>query len=155
MDRQRIKSPLQLIPPAGLDNTFLLQRTALDLLFALPPDGLEPLSEMGVREVVGRVKWVRVEGAEVLGVQLEKAAGEILSVAEVLGKLVGLEFILAGNHIHAELDDQVEGSECVVEEEEADDDGALGCELERGKEGAVVDEDREEGKDIEEVSLRV
>ena len=108
---------------------------------------------MRMREVIACVDRIGVEAAQVLGVQLEQRASEIGSVTEIHGELVGLELVLARDHVHTELDNHVEGGERVVEEEEADDDGALGVELEGGVEGAVVDEDGEEGEDVEEMGL--
>ena len=152
----------QLIPSTGLDDAvaavasrlhLLLEGTALDLLLALPAEGLEALGEVGVGEMVASVDGVGVEAAEVLGVQLEQGAGEVGGEAEVGGELVGLELVLAGDDVHEQFDDHVHRGEGVVEEQEADDDGALGDEAEGRVQGGVVDEDREEGEDVEEVDL--
>lgn len=150
---------LQLVTTRGLNNTILLLLSSLILhtlrntLRALPAKSLETLRQMGVREVVGGVDRVGVHGAEVLDLELEKGAGELLGVAETLGESVGLELELAGQDVHAELEEHVHGGEGVGEEEEADDDGVFGEEAEGRVEGVVVDEDGEESEDVENVGL--
>lgn len=150
---------LQLVATRSLDDTVLIALNRLisyalsDTLRALPAKSLETLGQMGVREVVAGVDGVGVHGAEVLDLELEKRAGELLGVAEALGEGVGLELELAGEDVHAQLEEDVHGGEGVGEEEEADDDWVLGEEAEGGVQGVVVDEDREESEDVENVGL--
>ena len=107
-----------------------------------------------MRVVVRGVDRVSVHSAQVSGLQADERAGEGLLVAEAQREGVGLELVLAGEHVHGELDDGVERGEEVREEDEADDDGLLG-EGEGVVEGGVVDEDGEEGEDVDEVELAV
>lgn len=98
---------LQLVATGSLDDTVLVTLSRLvsdalsDTLRALPAKGLETLGQMGVGEVVAGVDGVGVHGAEVLDLELEKRAGELLGVAEALGEGVGLELELAGENVHA------------------------------------------------------
>lgn len=87
--------------------------------------------------MVARVDRISVQAAQVLAVQLEQRAGEVLGVAQVHSELVGLELVLAGDDVHAEFDEDVEGGQGIVEEEEADYDGARCVEAEGGVEGGV------------------
>lgn len=150
-------SVLQLTPAASLDDTLivllLIQNTTLDHLVTLPTQGLETLGEMGMREVVACVDGVGVKAAQVLSVQLEKRSGELGGVSEVHGELVGLELVLAGDHVHEQLNDSVHGGEGVVEEEESNNDGALDVETKGRVQRGVIDKDREEGEDVEQMSL--
>ena len=105
-----------------------------------------------MRVVVRRENGVSVHGAQVLDLQADERAGEGVAVAEADGEGVGLELVGAGEDVHEELDDGVEGRQEVGEEDEADDDGLRG----EGKgvvERGVVDEDGEEGEDVDEVEL--
>lgn len=52
------------------------------------------------------------------------------------------------------MEEDVHGGEGVGKEEEADDDWVLGKEAEGGVQGVVVDEDREESEDVENVGLK-
>lgn len=123
---------LQLISAAGLDDAFLFRglgslvgNTLSDALRTLPAKSLEALRKVRVGEVVAGVHPVGVHGAEVLDLELEQGAGELLGVAELLGKGVGLELKLAADDVHEQGDDQVHGGEGIREEDEADDDGVL------------------------------
>lgn len=106
-----------------------------------------------MREVIGGKSPISVHGAQVLDLQLNERRSQLSIVPQIVGKGVGLELEAAAEDVHEELDDIVGGAEDVAEEEEADDDGVLGVEAKIGVEGVVVYEDREEGKDVEEVSL--
>lgn len=142
---------LQLVAATGFDDTLVL--LLLNSLFALPIQGLEALRQMRVGEVIARVHPVSVHGAEVLNVQLDERCGQLSAHTQVVGELVSLELKGAGDDVQEELDDGVHWREGIREEEEADDDGVLIVEAKGSIEGAVVDEDREEAKDVEEMSL--
>ena len=73
-------------------------------------------------------------------------------MSEGQGEGVSLKLVFAGEDIHEELDNGVERGEEVGEEDEADDNGLLG-EGEGVIQGGVVDEDREESEDVDEVEL--
>lgn len=64
-----------------------------------------------------------------------------------------LEFKLSAQNIHQQLHHRVHRCEGVREEDEANDDGELLVEAKGLVEGAVVDEDGEEGEDVECVEL--
>lgn len=85
--------------------------------------------------------------------QLDKRAGELGAEAKTLGKVISLELELARENVEEQLDDGVHGGESIREENEADDDGVLSMESERVIERLVVEENREEGEDIEKVGL--
>lgn len=140
---------LKLLPATSLDNLLILLP---NLLLRLPPQRRKPLRQDRVRVVVRGVHRVGVHGAQVLDLQADEGAGERLAVAEADGEGVGLELVGAGEDVHEELDDGVERGEEVREEDEADDDGLRG-EGEGVVEGGVVDEDGEEGEDVDEVEL--
>ena len=74
---------------------------------------------------------------------------------ELGSSLTGLELELSAENVHEQIDDGVGGRQHVGEEDEADDDGEVVVEAKGFVEGAVVDEDGEEGEDVEEVELRV
>lgn len=103
--------------------------------------------------MVARIHPIRIHGAQILDLQLDERLGELGAVAELLRELVGLELVAPGEDVHEQLDDCVHGRESVGEEDEADDDGELFVEAEGLVEGFVVDEDREECEDIEEMDL--
>lgn len=142
---------LQLVAATGLDDTLVL--LLANSLFALPVQGLEALREMRVGEVIARVHPVSVHGAEILNVQLDERCGQLSAHTQVVGELVSLELKGARDDVQEELDDGVHWREGIREEKEADDDGVLVVEAKRRIEGAVVDEDREEAKDVEEMGL--
>lgn len=150
---------LQLITSTGLDNTLLLVVNGLisdtlgDTLRALPAKGLEALRKMGVREVVAGVHPIGVHGAKVLNLELEERAGKLLGVTKLLSESIGLELKLAADDVHKQVDDKVHRSKGIREEDEANDNGVLLEEAERGVQRVVVDEDREEEEDVESVSL--
>lgn len=147
---------LQLVAARGLNNTVLaLKGTTLNLLLALPVESLETLAEMRVGEVVTSVDRVGVHGAEVLDVQLEQGAAELLGVAQVGGEVVGLEFVVAGEHVHEQLHEGVHRGEGIIEEQEADDDGTSDVEPERRVQRGIVDENREEGEDVQKMRLGI
>lgn len=104
--------------------------------------------------MVRGVHPVGVHGAQVLDLQLDERLCEFGAVAEFLRELVGLELVAPGEDVHQQLDHGVHGREGIGEEDEADDYGHLGVEAEGFVEGLVVDEDGEEGEDVEEVDLR-
>lgn len=103
--------------------------------------------------MIARVHPVSVHGAEILDVQLDERCGQLSAHTQVVGELVSLELESARDDVQEELDDGVHWREGIGEEEEADDDGVLVVEAKGSIEGAVVDEDREEAKDVEEMSL--
>lgn len=67
--------------------------------------------------------------------------------------LTSLEFEFSAQNVHQQFHHRVHGCEGIREEDEANDDGKLLVEPEGLVEGAVVDEDGEEGKDVECVEL--
>lgn len=152
---------LQLVTACNLGDALLVSLSGLvgdtlgDALRTLPAEGIKALRKVGVREVVAGVHPVGIHGAEVLDLELEEGAGELLGVSELLGEGVGLELELAGDDVHAELDKEVSRREGIREEDEADDDGVLLEEAKGRVQGVVVDEDREESEDVEQMALRV
>jgi hypothetical protein len=143
---------LQLVATTGLDDTLLLRLvgdTLSDGLRSLPAKSVESLRQMRVRKVVAGVHPVGIHGAEVLNLELEERAGELLGVTKLLGKCIGLELELAADNVHKEVDDEIHGSESIREEDKADNDGVLLEETERRVQRVVVDEDREEEEDVE------
>ena len=106
-----------------------------------------------MREVVARVHPISIHGTQVLDLELNQGAGEFGGVSKILRKLIGLEFVLSAEDVHQELDDCVHWCESVREEDEPDYDWEFVVEAEGLVEGFVVDEDREEGEDVEEMRL--
>lgn len=64
-----------------------------------------------------------------------------------------LKFEFPAQNVHQQLHRSVHGCEGVREEDEANDDGKLLVEAERLVEGSIVNEDGEEGEDVECVEL--
>lgn len=145
---------LQLIASARLHRRVsLLIHHALPALIAVPPQGTQPLAQDRVAKVVRGVHPVGVHGAQVLDLELDERLGQLGAVAQLLRELVGLELVAPREDVHQQLDHRVHGRQSVREEDEADDDGHLRVEAEGAVEGLVVDEDGEEGEDVEEVDL--
>ena len=148
------RTRLQLITTAGLDNTLLflllslIKHTLSDGLRALPAESLKTLRQMRVGEVVASIHPIGIHGAEVLDLELEEGAGKQHGVAELLRERIGFELKLAGDDVHAKLDDQIHGGEGIGEEEETNNDGVFGEETEGRVERVVVDENREESEDV-------
>ena len=71
----------------------------------------------------------------------------------VLEMLPSLEFELSAQYVHQQLHHRVHRCKSIREEDESYDDRELLVEAEGLIEGAVVDEDREEGEDVERVKL--
>ncbi len=103
--------------------------------------------------VVARIHPVGIHRAQVLDLQLDQTLRQVFLVAEIECELVRLELEFSGQDVHEELDDGVHGCQSIREEDEADYDGALVVEAEGLVEGAVVDEDGEEGENIEHMEL--
>ena len=155
----RIYPTLQL-PISSFDNLrihiLLIQLNHLPIrsrLTTLPPQCSQPLRQNRMAIMITRIHPVRVHGTQILHLQLNQTFRQFLLKPQVEGEAVRFELEFAGQDVHEELDDGVHGREGVGEENEADDDGALGVEAERGVERAVVDEDGEEGEDVEHVEL--
>jgi hypothetical protein len=64
-----------------------------------------------------------------------------------------LELKFSAQHIHEQLDDGIHGGKGIREEDEANDDREFLVEAEGLEERAIVDEDGEEGEDVEHVEL--
>ena len=110
---------------------------------------------MRVRKVVTCVHPVGIHGAEILSMQLDKRAGQLGTEPETLGEIVGLELELARQDVKKQLDDSIHGGQSVRKQDEANDDGVLSVEAECIIERSVIDENGEQGEDIEEMSLSV
>lgn len=104
--------------------------------------------------MVAGVQPIRVHGAQILDLELDKGFGKLGLEAEGDGEGVSFELVVAGEDVHQEFHDGVHRGEGVGEEDEADDYGAEGVEAEGGVEGGVVDENAEEGENVECVELR-
>ena len=96
---------------------------------------------------------VGIHGAKVLDLELDQRAGQLRAVTKLLRKGIGLELVTTAENVHQKLDDSIHGTEDVREEQETNDDGMLLMEAKVGIQRAVVDKDREEGEDVEEVDL--
>ena len=68
--------------------------------------------------------------------------------------LTGLELMNAAQNVQQQLDDSIQGRESIREQHEAHDDGEFIVEAVRLIQGTVVDEDGEEGEEVEDVELR-
>ena len=64
-----------------------------------------------------------------------------------------MKLVSSAQNVHQQLHHCVHGCEGIREEDETNDDGELLVEAEGLVEGAVIDEDGEEGKDVEYVEL--
>ena len=104
--------------------------------------------------MIARIQPVGIHSAQVLHLQFDQRLGELSRVAEFLRKGIGLELELAAQDVHEQLEDGVHGAHGVGEEDEADHDGLLAVEAEGLVQRLVVDEDGEEGEDVEHVRLR-
>lgn len=65
-----------------------------------------------------------------------------------------MELVLSAQDVHQKLDNCVHWRKSIREEDEPNDDWELVMESEGLVEGLVVDEDGEEGKNVEEMGLR-
>lgn len=108
-----------------------------------------------MREVVARKHPVSIHGAEVLDLELDKRPRQFGTVSKVAREGVGLELEATAENVHHELNDGIHGPQHVREENESDDDRVLLDEAKVGIERVVVDEDRKECEDVEEMDLRV
>ncbi len=106
-----------------------------------------------MRKVVAGEGPVGIHSAQILDLELDERTSELGVVSEAVGKSVGLKLITTAQDVHEQLDNRVHGAKNVREEKEAHDDGMLLGEAKVGKERVVVDEDREEREDVEEVDL--
>jgi hypothetical protein len=143
---------LQLITTTRLDSLALLI-CSTNLRVTKPSQGSKPLCQDWVREVVTCIHPVRIHGAQVLDLQLNQRACQFGRVTQFLGEFVGLEFITTAEDIHQKLDDSVHWCKSIREEDEADYDGEFIVETEGLVQGFVVDEDRKQGEDVEEMYL--
>lgn len=96
---------------------------------------------------------IRIHGAQVLDLELDQGAGKLGLVTQLLRKRISLEFVLSAEDVHQELDDCVHRCKSVGEENEADYNWVFAVEPEGLVERVVVDEDGEQGEDIEEMCL--
>lgn len=80
------------------------------LVLGGPSQGTQSLAQDWVAEIVARVHPVSIHGGQVLNLELDQTSCELSRVAEVLGESVGLEFVLAGEDVHHELDESVHWS---------------------------------------------
>jgi hypothetical protein len=106
-----------------------------------------------MREVVACIHPIGFHSAKILNLELNKRGGKFCLVSEVARKLVGLELEPPAHDIHQQLDDRIHRSQCIGEENEADDDGMLLYEAKVGVQRVVVDEDREKSKNVEDMQL--
>lgn len=81
-----LSEPLQLARRGGHDLLLLLNVAGGGLAVADPADGLQALGEDRVRVVEAGVHPVGVHGGEVLDLQLDEGAAQLLGVAVVLGE---------------------------------------------------------------------
>ena len=65
-----------------------------------------------------------------------------------------LEFEFSAQNVHQQLHHRIHGCESVREEDKPNDDGEFLVEAKGLVEGTVVDEDREEGEDVECMELK-
>lgn len=107
-----------------------------------------------MREVVAGEHPVRVHSAEVLHLKLDERLGELGRVSKVPRKGVSLKLVASAEDVHAQLNEYVHGGQNIGEQNEPNDDGSHISESEVRVERVVVDEHREQRKDVEEVELR-
>lgn len=97
---------------------------------------------------------IGIHSAEVLHLKLNQRLGKVRRVPKLLRESVGLELVLAAEDVHAQLDQHVHRGQHIREQDESDDDGPHCGESEVRVQRLVVNEDREQGEDVEEVELR-
>jgi len=114
---------------------------------------LQALGQDRVAVVVRCIQPISIHGRQVLDLQLDQRPGQLLLVSQVEGELVGLELEFATEDVHQESNERVHGGKRFREQDESDHDRVLMVEAEGVVETVVVDEDTEEGKDVEEVQL--
>lgn len=158
----------------GLDCLVLILRLlARQLLVARPVHSPETFGQNWVGVVERGVEPVGVHRRQILDLQLQQRSAELLAVPEVDGKGIcrkvshvyirskweekikrtSLVLHLARPEVHAQLEQSVCGRQNFVEQDEADHARLLPVETEVCEERAVVDEDREQGKGVEQVAL--
>ena len=103
--------------------------------------------------MVARIHPIRIHGTQILDLQLNQRTRQLRLISQVQCELIGLEFVATAENIHEELDDGVHWGQSVGEEDETDYDGEFFVETEGLVEGFIVDEDGEEGEDVEEMGL--
>lgn len=102
---------------------------------------------------VGGVHPVGVHVDEVLDLELQERSGELLGIAEILGKCVRLELELAAEHITEQRCYEIHGNKSVKSENVAADDGMLSEEAKGRIQRVIVDEGRKKKESQEGMSL--
>ena len=106
---------------------------------------------MGV--VVRRVQGVGIHGAQVLHLQLDETLCQLVLVSQADGKRIRLVLKLARHDVDEELQDSVDGRQDSVKQDETNE-GRHGVDkAERLVQRLVVDENREHGKEPENIRL--
>lgn len=142
---------LQLISTRRLCNTIFLLHSHFSSGF--PVKCLESLGQDRVREMVACEHPISIHGAEVLDLKLDQRLGKIFGVSEISRKSIGLELVTTAENVHAQLDEDIHRREDIGEQDEANNNGLHGLEAKVCVQRPVVDEDREERKDVEEMEL--
>jgi hypothetical protein len=125
----------------------------LPILPTLPPKRQQPLRQNRMTVMITSIHPIGIHGAQILHLQFNQTPCQLPLIPQPARKLISFEFKLAGEDVHAEFDDTVEGGEGVGEEDEADDYGLGAVEVETGVEGCVGDEGAEEEEDVQHVEL--
>ena len=105
--------------------------------------------------MVACIHPVRIHCAQILDLKLNQRTSQLCLVSQLLRELIGLEFVTAAEDVHEQLDDCIHWCQSIREEDESDNDGELFVETKGLVEGLVVDENREEGEDVEEMGLQM
>lgn len=96
---------------------------------------------------------IRIHGAEILDLKFNQALSQFLLEAEIGRECIGFKLEFTRQDIHQQLHHSIHGSKGIGEKDEADDDWTLLVEAEGRIQGAIVNEDTEQGEDVEHVEL--
>lgn len=105
--------------------------------------------------VIACIHPVSIHGAEILHLQLDQTACQLLLESEVRREGIGFELEFAGEDVHEEFHNGISWRQSVGEENKPNDDWMRLVESKGGIERVVIDEDTEEGEDIEHVELKM
>lgn len=103
--------------------------------------------------MVARIHPIRIHSAQILDLQFDQRARQFSLVAKSLCEVVCFKLVLSAQDVHQELDDCVHRGKRIREQDETNYDWELVMETKGLVQGTVVDEDREQGENVEEMEL--
>jgi len=103
--------------------------------------------------MVACIHPIGIHGTQILDLKLDQGTSKLGGITELLCEFIGLEFVASAENVHEELDNGVHWRKGIGEQDEANDDWELSLKTKGLVERVVVDKYREQGEDVEEMSL--